>query len=111
MWSAALYVPGWSSVRKIIAGLAPLHIAANDQTACLNWNLAGAGNFHKQRAGQTGFLLGMERKKFSYSGAMLRRGCLAVLLALFKNWASWLGVCWNIAHKVDRVRLTMETKG
>lgn len=42
---------------------------------------------------------------------MLRKDCLAVLLGLFKNWASWLGVYWNIARKVDRVRLTMETKG
>jgi len=68
-------------------------------------------HFRKQRAGQTGFLLGMERKKFSYSGAMLRKGCLAVLLGLFKNWAGWLGVYWNIARKVVQVRLTMETKG
>lgn len=37
---------------RIIAGLARLRIAANDQTACLNWNLPGAGNFRKQRAGQ-----------------------------------------------------------
>jgi hypothetical protein len=42
---------------------------------------------------------------------MLRKGCLAVLLGLFKNWAGSLGVYWNIARKVDRAKVTMKTKG
>lgn len=42
---------------------------------------------------------------------MLRKGCLAVLLGLFKGLASWQGVCWNIVHKAGQISLTMESKG